>query len=57
MAERSKDLNSSIFKWPSRKTLDRAVRSWIAEQVQQRPDIVRLGNFGSYARGDWGGRL
>jgi predicted nucleotidyltransferase len=34
--------------------VDRAVRSWTAEQVQQRPDIVRLGYFGSYARGDWG---
>jgi predicted nucleotidyltransferase len=22
--------------------------------VQQRPEIVRLGYFGSYARGDWG---
>jgi predicted nucleotidyltransferase len=34
--------------------VDRAVRSWTAEQVQQRPEIVRLGYFGSYARGDWG---
>jgi len=49
-----RSLNSSVFKWPSRKTVDRAVRSWTAEQVQQRPEIVRLGYFGSYARGDWG---
>ena len=34
--------------------MDCAVRSWTADQVQQRPDIVRLGYFGSYARGDWG---
>ncbi|MGD8975124.1 MAG: nucleotidyltransferase domain-containing protein [Desulfobacterales bacterium] len=30
------------------------MRSWTIEQVQQRPEIVRLGYFGSYARGDWG---
>jgi predicted nucleotidyltransferase len=30
------------------------VRSWSAEQVQLRPEIMRLGYFGSYARGDWG---
>jgi len=34
--------------------VDHAVRSWTAEQVQQKPEIVRLGYFGSYARGDWG---
>jgi predicted nucleotidyltransferase len=34
--------------------VDRAVRSWTAAQVQKRPEIVRLGYFGSYARGDWG---
>ncbi|MDH3828023.1 MAG: nucleotidyltransferase domain-containing protein [Desulfobacterales bacterium] len=34
--------------------MDHAVRSWTAEQVQQKPEIVRLGYFGSYARGDWG---
>ena len=30
------------------------MRAWTIEQVQQRPEIVRLGYFGSYARGDWG---
>jgi predicted nucleotidyltransferase len=34
--------------------VDRAVRSWTAEQVQEKPEILRLGYFGSYARGDWG---
>ena len=49
-----RSLNSSVLKWPSQKTVDRAVLSWTAEQVQQRPEIVRLGYFGSYARDDWG---
>ena len=49
-----KSLNSSVLKWPSRKTVDRSVRSWTAEQVKNRSEIIRLGYFGSYARGDWG---
>jgi len=27
---------------------------WSIEQAQHRPDLERLGYFGSYARGDWG---
>lgn len=46
-------LNSSVLKWPNAGTVDRAIRSWTAEQIEQRPEIVRLGYFGSYARGDW----
>jgi predicted nucleotidyltransferase len=34
--------------------VDRSVRSWTAEQVKKRSEIIRLGYFGSYARGDWG---
>jgi hypothetical protein len=30
------------------------MRLWTAEQVRVRPELVRLGYFGSYARGDWG---
>jgi len=49
-----RSLNSSVLKWPSRKAVDRAIRSWTAEQVEGKPDIIRLGYFGSYARDDWG---
>ena len=49
-----RSLNSSVLKWPDRKTVDRAVRLWTAGLVQTRPGLVRLGYFGSYARGDWG---
>ena len=49
-----RSLNSSVLKWPGRETVDRAVRRWIARQVKQRPAVVRIGYFGSYARGDWG---
>ena len=49
-----RSLNSSVFKWPDQKTVDQAVRSWSIEQGQRRPELKRLGYFGSYARGDWG---
>ncbi|UCG05192.1 MAG: nucleotidyltransferase domain-containing protein [Desulfobacterales bacterium] len=34
--------------------MDHAVRSWSVEQGQHRPELIRLGYFGSYARGNWG---
>lgn len=49
-----RSLNSSVLKWPSRKAVDQAVRAWTVEQARERPEILRLGYFGSYARGDWG---
>ena len=30
------------------------MRVWTVEQARERPEILRLGYFGSYARGDWG---
>ena len=30
------------------------MRAWAATQAARRPDLIRLGYFGSYARGDWG---
>ena len=49
-----RSLNSSVLKWPDRDTIDRAVREWAADEAAIRPDLLRLGYFGSYARGDWG---
>jgi hypothetical protein len=34
--------------------VDRAVRQWAAGVVAARPEVLRIGYFGSYARGDWG---
>ena len=34
--------------------MDQTVRRWSIEQGQRRPELTRLGYFGSYARGDWG---
>lgn len=45
---------SSVKRWPSRDEVDRAVRDWAAHVVRRKSGVVRIGYFGSYARGDWG---
>ncbi len=47
-------LSSSVLRWPDLQTVDRAVRGWAEEMLARRPDVLRIGYFGSYARGDWG---
>jgi len=49
-----RSLNSSVLRWPDLKTVDRAVRSWAGAIARVRPEVLRIGYFGSYARGDWG---
>ena len=49
-----RSLNSSILKWPDVKTVDHAIRLWAEKVSQNRGDVVRIGYFGSYARGKWG---
>lgn len=48
-----RSLSSSVLKWPDAATVDRAVRAW-ASEAASRGGVVRIGYFGSYARGDWG---
>ena len=50
----TRSLSSAVLKWPDRQSVDQAVRRWAENVVQQRQDVVRIGYFGSYARGDWG---
>ena len=49
-----RSLSSSVLKWPSHDTVDRAVREWAIEQAKKHPDLLQLGYFGSYARRDCG---
>jgi Nucleotidyltransferase domain len=49
-----RSLSSSVLRWPDRATVDAAVRAWAREEGARRPDLERLGYFGSYSRGDWG---
>ena len=47
-------LSSPVLKWPDAQTVDKAVRRWAEDINQNRKDVLRIGYFGSYARGDWG---
>lgn len=47
-------LNSSVIKWPDQDQVDAAAREWAANVAPEHPELVKLGYFGSYARGDWG---
>ena len=49
-----RSLNSSVLKWPDARTVDEAVRCWADKMAQDRGNVVQIGYFGSYARGDWG---
>jgi uncharacterized protein len=49
-----RSLNSSIFKWPDQETVVDSLRDWVKQLASQRPELLRAGFFGSYARGDWG---
>ena len=43
-----------MFTWPDHTQVDKAVRVWVVEVARQHPELLRVGYFGSYARGDWG---
>ena len=49
-----RSLNSSVFRWPNGKAVDDAAGRWAAEESRNRKGVLRIGYFGSYARGDWG---
>ncbi len=49
-----RSFNSRVLKWPDAQTVREAVTRWAEQMAQQRPEVARIGLFGSYARGDWG---
>lgn len=49
-----RSLTSSVFRWPDKKIVERAVRDWVRAAAPRRPELLHAGYFGSYARGDWG---
>jgi uncharacterized protein len=49
-----RSLNSPVLKWPDRKTVFQALEKWVAKYAGSRPELLRAGVIGSYARGDWG---
>ena len=49
-----RSLSSSVLTWPDARNVDQAVRRWAEGVVTAHPEVIRIGYFGSYARGDWG---
>ncbi len=49
-----RSLSSSVLKWPDKEAVDFAVRRWAECMAGSRKDVLQIGYFGSYARGDWG---
>lgn len=49
-----RSLRSSVLRWPDTRAVDGAARRWAEDILAARSDVLRIGYFGSYARGDWG---
>jgi predicted nucleotidyltransferase len=49
-----RSLTSPVLKWPDANRVIGALQDWVEKLVKNRPDVLRIGYFGSYARGDWG---
>ncbi len=49
-----RSLNSSVLKWPEREFVLQHLDRLASEAQQRHPQLIRLGYFGSYARGDAG---
>ncbi len=47
-------LSSPVLRWVSEEEVKRALQEWAKKVRKKHPEIVRIGYFGSYARGDWG---
>ena len=49
-----RSLTSSVLRWPERSEVEAAVQTWATGAAKHHPELLRLGVFGSYARGDAG---
>jgi predicted nucleotidyltransferase len=45
---------SSVLRWPDRGAVVAALEAWAAREASRHAGLLRLGYYGSYARGDWG---
>lgn len=46
--------SSHVLSWPDRDTVAAAARAWGARVAAADPNVLKIGYFGSCARGDWG---
>ncbi len=45
---------SPVLRWPRPDEVLAALDRWVRDEAGRHPELVRLGCFGSYVRGDWG---
>jgi hypothetical protein len=43
-----------VLRWPDRREVERRLVEWAGEEAPRHPGLLRLGYFGSYARGNAG---
>lgn len=46
--------SSHVLKWPNEKEVRKAAQHLADRESRDRPELIRLGFFGSYANGTWG---
>jgi predicted nucleotidyltransferase len=49
-----RSFDSPVLSWPDREAVEAALAAWSTRMRDVRKDVLRIGYFGSYARGDWG---
>jgi len=50
----TRSLHSSVLRWPKAETVIEALTRWAQKTVKAKPEVLAIGYFGSYARGDQG---
>lgn len=48
-----RSLHSPLLRWTDRRAVAAALDAWVDEAVARHPDVIRIGVFGSFARGEW----
>ena len=46
--------HSSVVVWPKREAVHRALHAWAKDLAEEQKNLLAVGYFGSYARGDYG---
>lgn len=49
-----RSLTSSVLRWPDAHRVRQALQAWATAVAHEHADVLQIGYFGSYARGDWG---
>ena len=48
-----RSLRTSVLIWPKKKRVESALEAWALIHARRKSELLAVGYFGSYARGDW----